>query len=88
MDVVVGGRRAVAGSGDTNGGKGFAGERRLVDVQVLGLEQQGIRRHETAAGQEDDVARYDVGCGDHRRLAVAQDANADGEALLQGGHGV
>ena len=42
------------------GGHGFAGQRRLVDEQILGFEQAEFGRNYVAGGKPDDISRHEL----------------------------
>ena len=67
--------------------KGLAGEHRLVDVKVAGLQQDAVGGHQAAGREQHDVAGHHLFGGDLLRPAVAQHGGLDrhlGAQLLGG----
>ena len=62
---------------------GFAGQQRLVDEEVLGLEQTAICRDQIASRQQHHVARHQLRDRDLLRLAVAQHRGPHRDSLFQ-----
>ena len=68
-------------------GEGLAGERRLVDGELVAVEPLAVGRDDVAATEEDDVARDDLGHVHRGELAVALDRKLADHAVLEGGDG-
>ena len=62
----------------------FAGQRRLLHLQALDLEQPQVGRHLVAGLDEDDVARHQPFGGDGLAMAVAQHAGLQRQHLADG----
>ena len=54
--------------------EGLAGERRLIDEEVLGLQEQAVARDDVAGVNRTTIARHDLFDRDLDVPAVAQDA--------------
>jgi hypothetical protein len=53
-------------------GEGLTGERRLIDVEVVHLQQPEVRRHALARLQQHQVAGHDLVGRNDRRVAGAE----------------
>ena len=65
----------------------LAGERRLIDEQVVAVEQARVRRDDVARAQDHHVAAHDVVDRDILLLAVPDHCGAQSQTGLQRGHG-
>ena len=82
--VVVASGIEIAGARLLGGRRGLAGERRLVDVQVVGVDDPAVGRHDVSRSQVHEVAPHDIVDGDLQLLAVADDSRTQREPRLQG----
>jgi hypothetical protein len=57
---------------------GLAGQRRLVDAELRGLEEPQVGRDDRARFQEDEIPRHQLGRGEHPGLPVPDHGGAGG----------
>ena len=69
-------------------GQGFAGQRCLVDADVVTVDEPHVGRHDLAELDPEHVARHYLGGVDRGEAAVAQCRGLGCEAGLQGGQGI
>ena len=75
-------------AGCSRGGQGLPGQRGLVHLDGIALQQACICRHDVAEAQSDDVARHQFARGRRDPFAVAQHPRLDRELGLQGVDGL
>ena len=64
----------------------LAGHRRLVDVEVVGLDEPAVRRDDVARVEHDEVAAHEVVRGDVLLGAIADDRRLQRQSGAQRGH--
>ena len=69
-------------------GQGFPGQRRLIDRQLVAVEQARVGRHDVAQAKSDRVAGHEFARRWIDPLAVAFHPGLDRERRLQGGDGI
>ena len=75
-------------SGAAGDGQGFPGERRLVHVHGIALQELGIRRHDVPQAQAHEVAGHQVPGGEIKPGSAPLDPGLQGQVRLERGDGV
>ena len=84
--IIGTGRPERGAAGILGRGCRLARERRLVDVQVVGVDDPDVGRHDVSRAQQHEVVADDVVHGDLLPGPVADDGRVQRQAGLEGGH--
>jgi hypothetical protein len=71
-----------------NHGQRLPGQRRLVDLHRITLQNQGVRRYDVPKTQPDEISGHELAGGDGRPLAGSADAGLQCQFSLERGNGV